>query len=66
MNEQRRPDDRPELTCVAWGQLRRDCDDHPDCPVRDGENVCTCECRTCKRAWWDAGRPATGRTEPSE
>ncbi len=19
--------------------------------------VCTCECHTCKRAWWAAGRP---------
>ena len=24
---------------------------------RDFPMVCPCECKTCKRAWWAAGRP---------
>lgn len=57
--------------CAVWGL--RDELGHHDCPVivnHPGEGVqgspartaklpmvCKCECRECKRAWWDKGRP---------
>lgn len=48
-------------TCVAWGRLPT-VDivvGHESCPVlgADPLSVCPCECTTCKRAWWAAGRP---------
>lgn len=39
-------------------QARRDVHgewDHSSCP---DPAVCICECRACKRAWFDAGRPS--------
>ncbi len=61
------------LICAAWGPLSVGRLVHLDCPVvvraaheaADGAPgrskplpiVCSCECATCKRAWWDAGRP---------
>lgn len=57
--------------CVAWGALLPE-HDHIDCPVvvrSDREvvpsmvgkqkypAVCTCDCRTCRRAWWSMDRP---------
>lgn len=46
--------------CIAWMHepppeaLRADC---LSCPVVQGGRVCPCECRTCKQAWFAAGRP---------
>lgn len=61
------------LTCAAWGALGPGEFKHLDCPVIVREaaqacagkppipgplpQVCPCECFTCKRAWWAAGRP---------
>lgn len=58
--------------CVAWGPLGERLK-HLDCPVvltewRQASGgrqflpgplpiTCPCDCRTCKRAWWGAGRP---------
>lgn len=62
------------LWCVAWGAPGPG-PDHMDCPVvvtsdsqvatdQRGKNklpvVCECDCTTCKRAWWNAGRPIMG------
>lgn len=58
--------------CACWGELLDGRVEHPDCDVivttpgqavesqRAGPfpRLCACECATCKRAWWDAGRPA--------
>ena len=60
------------LYCVAWGAPGPG-PDHMDCPVVvtslgqvTGEQrnkveklpaLCDCDCLTCKRAWWDMGRP---------
>lgn len=67
-----RPAD-PTRTCACWGPLGEHEMWHHDCAVtitdpsqqvaehRVGPypRVCTCECSTCKRAWWAAGRPRT-------
>lgn len=61
------------VECIAYGGLWGDELDHPDCPVLAFKTpgtrgcvsgggvkpnaVCKCECQTCKRAWWAAGRP---------
>ena len=61
------------LTCAVWGPLDEGRLVHMDCPVvvtqaHEGVTgsrarteelpiVCDCECSTCKRAWWNAGRP---------
>lgn len=55
--------------CPFWGPLDGFLY-HPDCDVflRNAHEAahppteplpikCKCECRTCKRAWWAAGRP---------
>ncbi len=60
------------LICIAWGPPK-DGSDHMDCPVivTTASQVtsarraslgklpalCECDCLTCKRAWWDMGRP---------
>lgn len=61
------------LWCIANGSPGA-MPDHMDCPVivrretevagtrRDAVKLpalCRCECLTCKRAWWDMGRPMT-------
>lgn len=68
-----------KLTCLVWGPLKGGTD-HASClsVVRDPDvcavplpatvtvpAVCDCECRTCHRAWWRAGRPriVAGRVE---
>lgn len=57
--------------CACWGPLIEGEIEHADCDVivqhpgqcvselRAGPfpRVCGCECTTCKRAWWRAGRP---------
>lgn len=59
------------LVCAVWGPLYRG--EHMDCPAivnhpHEGVTgspartaslpiICQCECRTCKHAWWKAGRP---------
>lgn len=58
--------------CATWGPLMPPHLDHMDCLVviqhQDGRiassernkpipRICSCECTTCKRAWWNAGRP---------
>lgn len=68
------------LECIAWGTLLPGLMNHDDCPVvlwRASDAavevvvplpaVCPCECRTCKRAWWDDGRPrvVSGKIERS-
>lgn len=61
----------PDVTCACWGPLEKWQHVHTDCEPVVTENtsvlthlrglptprVCTCECATCKRAWWAAGRP---------
>lgn len=49
--------------CPKHGVLGRGAT-HPDCPVTYENVVCACECTTCKRAWWAAGRPKTGPVSP--
>jgi len=44
------------LTDPATSALRGN--DTPPVPF-----VCKCECTTCKRAWWAAGRPGAVRTK---
>lgn len=60
------------LICIAWGPPK-DGSDHMDCPVFVAHEsqvtssrrqelgklpaLCECDCLTCKRAWWDMGRP---------
>lgn len=61
--------------CATWGQLEPGQSHHLDCvaivtkesqrcprqhPLPSLPYVCECECLTCKRAWWAAGRPRTG------
>jgi hypothetical protein len=59
--------------CAAWGPLSAGRFTHMECPVvvhraheaapgAPGRTeplplVCSCECSSCKRAWWNAGRP---------
>jgi hypothetical protein len=52
------------LTCILWGELAGlGLLIHPTCPVIESGDpprpprVCSCECQTCKRAWWAQGRP---------
>lgn len=70
------PSEQPEI-CAVWG-TRKAGETHLVCDVVTTANhqraggaanpppvgtwVCTCECTTCKRAWWAAGRPRTGPT----
>jgi hypothetical protein len=49
-----------DFNCISWGDEGRVLV-HPDCDVvvvvSGVPRVCPCECRTCKRAWFDAGQP---------
>lgn len=54
----------PATECLAWGELPPGATEHEACPVvvtraRTGSRpaLCTCDCLTCQRAWWDMGRP---------
>ncbi len=64
MKEAPLPASDPTSNCIKHGPAIP-LTDHPDCPVvmdsprLGGPTVCTCECRTCKRAWFTAGRPST-------
>lgn len=65
------PAPRDDLTCLFHGLLGAGMLAHADCDVvleRMAQTVapelvvaipqvCKCECRTCKRAWFNAGRP---------
>lgn len=44
-----------DSTCVTGEVV--DCDYSHSCPVVVGDKVCKCECRPCKRAWFDDGQP---------
>ena len=48
--------DHTDCFVVATDEsIKNDC---PALPIKgDLPQVCPCECSTCKRAWWAAGRP---------
>lgn len=44
--------------CVTWGLVETYDPPHASCAViGPGPKVCTCECSTCKRLWFERKRP---------